>query len=126
MQFVRALATVVVVAIPSGGVAAACEAQSGANRAAHYVAVAENGLHSQIRAGENGGRRLSHDHVVRFWIGPLSLHGGSIELERSVLLAETWQRARLEVSAFVQEQARGRVLQAVGVRPCGIAEGPAS
>ena len=93
-------------------------AQSAIDGAALYVVVAENGLSSQVRAGENGGRRLSHDHVVRAWIGPLSLPDGRIALQRSVPLAKTWQRARLEVSAFVQDQHTGRVLQAIGASQC--------
>ncbi len=98
--------------------AISASARSTVEAAALYVAVAENGLSSQVRAGENGGRRLRHDHVVRAWIGPLSLHGGSLELQRSVPLAKTWQSARLEVSAFVQDQHTGRVLQAVGAGQC--------
>jgi hypothetical protein len=80
--------------------------------------VAESGLSSQVRSGENGGRRLAHDHVVRVWIGPLDLVGGSAELHRSVPLDRTWQRAQLEVAAFVQDRRDGRVLQAVGVGQC--------
>lgn len=99
-------------------IAISAKAQSAIESAALYLVVAENGLSSEVRAGENGGRRLSHDHVVRAWIGPLSLHDGSIALQRAVPLAKTWQRARLEVSAFVQDQHTGRVLQAVGAGQC--------
>jgi hypothetical protein len=99
-------------------IAISARAQSAFDSAAHYRVVAENGLSSEVRAGENGGRRLSHDHMVRVWIGPLSLHDGSIALQRAVPLAKTWQRARLENSAFVQDQHTGRVLQAVGAGQC--------
>lgn len=93
-------------------------ASSAIDSAALYVAVAENGLSSRVRTGENGGRQLSHDHVVRAWIGPVALHGGNVELQRSILLDKSWQRARLEVSAFVQDQHDGRVLQAVSAGQC--------
>jgi len=93
-------------------------AQSSVDGAELYLAVAENGLSSQVGAGENGGRRLSHDHLVRAWVGPVSLQAGSLELRRNVPLEETWQRARLEVVAFVQDRQTGRVLQAVGTGRC--------
>lgn len=38
-----------------------------------YLALVENGLASDITAGENGGHRLLHDFVVREWVGPLPL-----------------------------------------------------
>jgi hypothetical protein len=93
-------------------------ARSPIDSAALYVALAESGLSSRVRAGENGGRRLHHDHVVRVWIGPPSLRDGSADLRRSLPLATYWQRSRLELSAFVQDQRTGRVLQAVGVGGC--------
>ena len=41
-----------------------------------------------------------------------------VELKRSLPIAARWRRARLEVSAFVQDQRTGRVLQAVGTGEC--------
>ena len=40
-----------------------------------YFAVTEDGLSSTVRAGENRGKRLAHDHVVRAYAGPLPLDG---------------------------------------------------
>jgi len=96
---------------------------SAAGMLALYVAVAENGLVSKVTAGENGGATLQHDHVVRLWLGPLSVHDGSTELRRTLQLPPDWNRARLEISAFVEDQRSGRVLQAVSTGECiGIAE----
>ena len=38
-----------------------------------YLALSENGLASHATAGENSGRTLRHDFVVREWVGPLTL-----------------------------------------------------
>src|SRR5690606_24184946 len=35
-----------------------------------YLAIYENNLSSRINAGENSGRELKHDFVVREWFGP--------------------------------------------------------
>lgn len=111
---------------PEGPDAVAIEAraQSHAEDAALYLAVAENGLSSPIEAGENAGRRLEHGHVVRVWMGPSRLIEGMVALRRSVPIAKGWRRERLEASAFVQDQRTGRVLQAVGTGPCVLTGGP--
>ncbi|NEX23304.1 DUF1223 domain-containing protein [Thiorhodococcus mannitoliphagus] len=93
-------------------------ASSAVENALLYVAVAEKGLRSDIPSGENRGRQLRHDHVVRAWLGPLSLQAGRLSLQRSVALAPSWHPAHLEVSAFVQDPRTGRVLQTVGVDDC--------
>src|SRR5262249_58052979 len=38
--------------------------------AAVYLAAYENRLASEVKGGENKGKRLEHDFVVREWIGP--------------------------------------------------------
>lgn len=39
-----------------------------------WLAVYENNLEPQVRAGENRGTTLRHDYVVRRLIGPLAPH----------------------------------------------------
>src|SRR5882672_1111672 len=53
---------------------------AGQRNAAVYLAAYENRLASEVSAGENRGRRLEHDFVVREWIGPLAF-GESLKLE---------------------------------------------
>src|SRR5712692_10348878 len=48
--------------------------------AAVYLAAYENKLASDVAAGENRGRRLEHDFVVREWVGPIGF-GESLKLE---------------------------------------------
>ena len=89
-----------------------------AGPAALYVALAENGLASSVTRGENSGSTLRHDHVVRAWIGPVSLVAGSARVQREIILPAGWNRERLELVAFVQDQRSGGVLQALSARQC--------
>jgi len=88
--------------------------------AALYLALAESGLVSKVTRGENGGSTLTHDHVVRSWIGPISLVDGQVAAHRDLALPPGADRARLEVVAFVADQHTGRVLQAVGTGRCSL------
>jgi hypothetical protein len=83
-----------------------------------YLAVAENGLSSKVTRGENGGVTLTHDHVVRVWIGPIPLTGGEVQVRREIALPTSWNRVQLEVIGFVEDRNTGTVLQAVGAQQC--------
>lgn len=98
-------------------------AESAVDAAAFYLGLTESGLRNEVGAGENRGRSLRHDHVVRVWIGPLAMTDGRVEVERRIVLDQTWQPAQLGLLGFVQDQVSGRVLQAVGVDQCTSGEG---
>lgn len=83
-----------------------------------YVAVTEDGLSTRVPRGENGGRTLAHDAVVRRWLGPVRLEGGSARLQQAVMLEPGWNRNRLSLVAFVQQERSGRVLQALAAPGC--------
>jgi hypothetical protein len=55
---------------------------------------------------------------LREWIGPVRLTGGAARAQREITLPAAWNRARLEVVAFVQGERTGNVLQAVSARQC--------
>jgi hypothetical protein len=93
-------------------------ARSSGDRRALYVAVAESGLLSQVTRGENGGATLAHDHVVRAWVGPVPLAGGTGRVHREIALPASWNRAQLEIVGFVEDGRSGRILQAVEAGPC--------
>jgi hypothetical protein len=93
-------------------------ARAGSEPAALYLAVAESGLVSRVTRGENGGATLTHDHVVRAWIGPFRLSNGAARVRRDLALPAAWNRARLEVAAFVQDESSASVLQAVSAQHC--------
>jgi hypothetical protein len=93
-------------------------ARAGADPAALYLALAESGLATKVTRGENGGVTLAHDHVVREWIGPIRLAGGAAQAQREIALPAAWNRAQLEVVAFVQDERSGSVLQALSAQHC--------
>lgn len=82
-----------------------------------FVAAYESGLASAVAAGENRGRTLAHDYVVRAWAGPFPLGpGGRLDTELSLDLPPQTRREHAGVVAFVQDRATARVLQAL-MRP---------
>ncbi|MBI5909628.1 MAG: DUF1223 domain-containing protein [Betaproteobacteria bacterium] len=105
---------------PGGALALNAEAttRAGAGPAALYLALTESGLASKVTRGENRGATLAHDHVVREWIGPIRLLAGTAWVQREIALPAAWNRARLEVVAFVQDERSGSVLQALSAQRC--------
>lgn len=92
--------------------------QNGVDPIALYLAIAENGLVSKVIRGENRGETLTHDHVVREWIGPIGLRDSSTRATREIRLPEAWHRDRLEIIAFIQNERTGAVLQALHTGSC--------
>lgn len=91
-----------------------------------YVAVYENALTSQVRAGENRGATLHHERVVRQWIGPVPLAAGSAQIRRAITLngadasdsAMTDAPGKYGVVAFVEDASTGEVLQVAELAAC--------
>jgi len=83
-----------------------------------FVALTEDKLTSSVSAGENRGVTLSHDHVVREWIGPIAFRAGRAGVTQSVPIRASWNSARLGIAAFVQDLRTGQVLQAAGASQC--------
>lgn len=84
-----------------------------------WLALYENNLESVVRAGENAGRTLRHDYVVRRLVGPLALDGkGYLALRQQIALDADWKRADLGVTVFVQDRASGEILQALQRHAC--------
>ena len=83
--------------------------------AALFVALADSQLVSEVKAGENAGVRLTHDHVVRALRGGIAVNaagdaGGDITLPRP---AEAGTATT--VVAFVQNTETGDVLQVLAL-----------
>lgn len=77
-----------------------------------FVAVYENNLETEVKAGENRGRRLRHDYVVRILLDPVTLVGGKARWEGDIPIARDWKAGDLGVAAFVQVERSGEILQA--------------
>lgn len=74
-----------------------------------YFAITEDGLSSAVRAGENNGVVLRHNHTVRAFAGPLPLDKARAELK----LPADLNPRNAAVLAFVQDPASGEVAQVV-------------
>lgn len=84
-----------------------------------YVAVYENGLTTDVRSGENRGKKLAHDFVVREMTGPLALDAaGIVSFEQPLPVPGGGKTARLHVAAFAQDRATGTTLQALALPYC--------
>lgn len=80
-----------------------------------YLAWYENGLSSIVDAGENDGRALHHDFVVRRLIGPFTAEELKRGISETRRLPNSWNADQLGLVAFAQG-ADGRILQAVRIR----------
>jgi hypothetical protein len=84
-----------------------------------WLALYENNLESQVRAGENSGKTLRHDYVVRRLIGPLApSREGRLSLRQQIVLDAGWKVADLGLVVFVQDRSSGEILQALQRHAC--------
>lgn len=84
-----------------------------------FIAVYENKLVSKVSAGENNGRQLDHDYVVREWYGPYRLDDKSNGAwQRDFSLRPEWKGRNAGVATFVQDRTNGDVLQALALKLC--------
>lgn len=84
-----------------------------------FTALYENNLSNQVTAGENRGKRLRHDYVVRELAGPFLVGpNGEAQLDQRFKLDPGWKTADLHVAAFVQNETTGDVLQSLAMPLC--------
>jgi hypothetical protein len=82
------------------------------------VALVQSKLSSEVKAGENAGKRLTHDHVVRQWRDGIALDATG-ELQQRFQFPLPADAGPLEVVAFAEDAAGGDVLQALALPLCG-------
>lgn len=68
-----------------------------------FLAITEDNLASNVERGENRGRALHHDGVVRRVIGLGRLRNGAIRAEHDIKLVPEWKRDDLKVVVWVQD-----------------------
>lgn len=86
-------------------------------RAVVAVALVQSGLTSDVKAGENEGKHLVNDHVVRAWRSGLSV-GASGEMQQHFELPLPSDSGPLEIVAFAEDDANGEVLQVLSLALC--------
>lgn len=78
------------------------------------LVVFENKLVSNVDAGENDGRRLKHDYVVRRLLKyPFAEGRKAFERQLSLPMNKDWNRQNLGLALFVQDNRSGEILQAM-------------
>jgi len=82
-----------------------------------FLVVAENMLHSDVRRGENAGRALEHNGVVRQLLSVAKIDSGAAGFSSTVAVpaARGWNRANLGAVVFVQERHSRRVVAAAAI-----------
>jgi hypothetical protein len=84
-----------------------------------FLAVYENRLATAVASGENRGKQLRHDFVVRALAGPFPVDArGEASFVQHIPLEPNWKGANLHVASFVQNRASGDVLQAIATAVC--------
>ena len=83
-----------------------------------HTVLVEQGLSSQVRAGENGGSTLRHSSVVRQWGADQPLHANlASSLQQQFILPAGALPKNFSVVAFIENQ-QGEVLQALSLPLC--------
>jgi hypothetical protein len=83
-----------------------------------WLAVTEDNLQTDVRRGENKGRKLSHVSVVRNLqeIGSILMKEKGFTVEKSVKLDSNWNRENLSFVVFVQNKISRRIVAVGKVR----------
>jgi hypothetical protein len=92
-------------------------------RAVLFLVVLENNLVTEVGAGENAGRRLRHDHVVRYLSAGLPMGREAPNFDHAVALPASWKHADLAIAAFLEDGANAEVLQALALPRCLVEAG---
>lgn len=78
-----------------------------------YVAIYENDIVREIAGGENKGRTLIHNYVVRHWSDPIRLSSGITNKTTSLKIERDWVRENLGFAVVVVKRENGETIQAL-------------
>jgi hypothetical protein len=82
-----------------------------------FVALYENKLVSKVNAGENSGRELKHDYVVREFFGAYQINNQN-EFSKSFTLDTAWNKRDAGAVIFVQNSQTGEIIQSLALPFC--------
>ncbi len=82
-----------------------------------YVALYENGLVTNVQAGENAGRQLKHDYVVRKLFGAYQINNQN-QFSKNFTLHASWANKNAGAAIFLQDSTNGRVIQSLALDFC--------
>jgi len=82
-----------------------------------FIALYENKLVSQVKAGENSGRELKHDYVVREFFGAYQISNQN-EFSKNFTLKPEWKGRDAGAVIFVQNSQTGEILQSLALKFC--------
>jgi hypothetical protein len=83
-----------------------------------FIALYENKLVSKVNAGENSGRELKHDYVVRDFFGAYQMNNQN-EFSKNFNLNAAWNKRDAGAVIFVQNSQTGEILQSLALKFCG-------
>ena len=78
-----------------------------------WVALLEDGLESAVTAGENDGRTLRHQRVVRQWLGPYPISRQQPRWQGQLKWQSEWNPARMRVVSLLEDENTHETLAAV-------------
>lgn len=82
-----------------------------------FVALYENGLTTNVKAGENAGRQLKHDYVVRKLFGAYQTNHQH-QFSKSFTLNASWADRNAGAAIFMQDSTNGKIIQSLALEFC--------
>ncbi len=82
-----------------------------------FIALYENKLVSQVKAGENSGRELKHDYVVREFFGAYQINNQN-EFSKNFTFKPEWKGRDAGAVIFVQNSQTGEIIQSLALKFC--------
>ena len=82
-----------------------------------FIALYENKLVSKVNAGENSGRELKHDYVVREFFGAYQISNQN-EFSKNFTLNSAWKNKDGGAVIFVQNSQTGEIVQSLALPFC--------
>jgi hypothetical protein len=87
-----------------------------------WLAITEDNLSSRVAAGENTGRTLHHDAVVRDFKTLGRLQNGAFSKSVGLNLQRDWKPADLHIAVFVQDPKTGKIAGAAEIPATGLSQ----